>query len=249
METIKAIIVDDERAAVESLSILLNRYCPDLRIVATAFSVDAAKKEIVEHNPDVVFLDIMMPEGTGFDILEALPNRNFDIVFVTAYNQLAIRALEYCAIEFIQKPVCKDELTKAIEKVKSSKGIVRNSSLQYAALFENLGNELPNKLCLPTASGYEVVDLEEVLTFESNGNGVKAFLHDGRCIQSEKSINHLEDTLSGSNFFRITNELLLNLKNVELVSKFEIFLSGGLTFSLAPERIKELKIRFGNPPY
>lgn len=249
MDSIKAIIVDDEPAAVESLSIMLNKYCPDILIVATASTIDVAKNEIVAHNPDVVFLDIMMPEGTGFDILEDLPNRRFDVVFVTAYNQMAIKALEYCAIEFIQKPVCKDELTKAIEKVKSNKGIVRNSSLQYAALFENLGNELPNKLCLPTSSGYEVVDLEEVIAFESTGNGVKALFRDGNNIFSEKSLNHLEDTLSERKFYRINNELMLNLNKVEIISKSEIFLSGGMTFNVAPERIKELKIRFGNPPY
>jgi two-component system, LytTR family, response regulator len=249
MDAIKAIIVDDERAAVESLSIMLNKYCDDLNIVATAMSINAAKKEIVEHNPDVVFLDIMMPDGTGFDILEELPNRDFEIVFVTAYNHVAIKALKYCAIEFIQKPVCKDELTKAVEKVKNNKGMVRNSSLQYSVLFENLGNELPNKLCLPTASGIEVVDVDEVLAFESRNNGVVAYISDGRSILSEKSIDRLEDTLLDGKFCRITNELLLNQKKVEIISKSEIFMHGGKTFNLPIERISEFKIRFGNPPY
>jgi two-component system LytT family response regulator len=249
MDAIKAIIVDDERAAVESLCIMLNKYCDDLNIVATALSINAAKKEIIEHNPDVVFLDIMMPDGTGFDILEALPDRNFELVFVTAYNHLAIKALKYCAIEFIQKPVCKDDLTKAIDKVKNNRGIVKNSSLQYSVLFENLGNELPNKLCLPTEGGIEVVDLGEVLAFESKDSGVIAYTLDGRSLISEKSIDILEDTLSDSNFYRIANELLLNLKKVEIISKREIFMHGGKTFNLPAERINEFKIRFGNPPY
>jgi Response regulator of the LytR/AlgR family len=249
MDAIKAIIVDDERAAVESLRIMLTRYCDDLNIVATALSINAAKKEIIKHDPDVVFLDIMMPDGTGFDILEELPNRNFEIVFVTAYNHLAIKALKYCAIEFIQKPVCKDDLTKAIDKVKNNRGIIRDSSLQYSVLFENLGNELPNKLCLPTSDGMEVVDLDDVLAFESEGNGVIVHTADGLCIISEKSIDHLEDTLSDSKFYRITNEVLLNLKNVEIISKSEVFMHGGKTFSVPFERINDFKIRFGNPPY
>lgn len=249
MDTIKAIVVDDERAAVESLCIMLKMYCPDLTIVDTAMSIDVAKKKIVEHNPDVVFLDIMMPDGSGFDILEELPDRNFDIVFVTAYNHLAVKALKYCAIEFIQKPVSKEELTNAVEKVKNNKGIAKGSSLQYSVLFENLGNELPNKLCLPTHGGLEVVDVNEIVAFESCNGGVAAFLRNGQKIESSKEIDHLEDTLMDSKFYRITNEQLLNLQMVELVSKDEILLHGGLSFPLDARRIKEFKNRFGNPPY
>ncbi|TCN65683.1 LytR/AlgR family response regulator transcription factor [Acetobacteroides hydrogenigenes] len=249
MDAIKAIIVDDERAAVESLSIMLEKYCDDLSVVATALSVSEAKREIVRYMPDVVFLDIMMPEGSGFDILEELPDRSFDIVFVTAYNDLAIKALKYCAIDFIQKPVCKDELTKAIEKVKNNKGIVRNSSLQYAVLFENLGNELPQKLCLTTPSGVEVVDIEQVIAFEAVEDGVVAHILNGRTVESDKGIDDLEDTVIDNLFFRVTNELLLNLKNVEIISKNEIFMRGGLCFKVPTDRIGDIKIRYGNPPY
>lgn len=249
MNALKAIIVDDERAAIESLSIMLNKYCSDLSIVATASSIETAKKEIVAHKPDVVFLDIMMPDGTGFDILEELPIRNFDIVFVTAYNHLAIKALKYSAIEFIQKPICRDDLTKAIDKVKNNKGIVKNSALQYSALFDNLEKELPNKLCLPTANNLEVVDVEQVLAFESKDSGVIAFISDGRRIQTQKNIDHLEDILSDSKFYRMTNELLINLSKVEIIAKGEIFMHGGAIFNVPLERIIEFKISYGNPPY
>lgn len=249
MDTLKVVIVDDERAAVETLSIMLSMYCPNLSIVATASSVKEAKQVIVDYSPDVVFLDIMMSDGTGFDILEALPSRNFDIVFVTAYNHLAIKALKYSAIEFIQKPVCIDDLTKAIGKVKSSRGILRNSALQYSTLFENLEKELPSKLCLPTSTQLEVVDVQMVLAFESEDDGVVAFISDGRRIHAHKKIDHLEDTLSDSQFYRMTPTCLINLAQVEIMAKGEIFMHGGTVFNVPAERISEFKISHGNPPY
>jgi|APDOM4702015159_1054818.scaffolds.fasta_scaffold00177_9 two-component system LytT family response regulator len=249
MDALKAIIVDDERAAIESLSIMLSKYCEDLQIVATASSVPAAKKEIQAHNPDVVFLDIMMPDGTGFDILEELPTRNFEIVFVTAYNHLAVKALKYSAIEFIQKPVCKDDLTKALEKIKSNKGFVKDSSLQYMTLFSNLANELPSKLCLPTKNRIEVVEVEDVLAFKSEGKEVVAYMSNGKEIVAQKNIDNLEDTLSGGKFYRISSGLLINLKHLEILLKEEVIMRGGLTLKATKEQVNELKINYGQPPY
>lgn len=249
MEKIKTIIVDDEPAAVESLKIMLERYCSDLEVVAATTSVKKAVKLIKEIEPELVFLDIMMSDGTGFDVLEKIPDRHFEVVFVTAYSHLEIKALKYSAIRFIQKPLSRDDLVDVVEAIKARKGIVFNPTKRYGVLFDNLKEVLPHRLSLSTKDSYEYLDVDTIVGFQFIDGEVSVFLTDGRSMQVLESLNHLEDVLDDRKFYRFSKDLLLNLRSIEIVSDCQIYMKGRQAFSVSSARIEEFKRSYGNPPY
>lgn len=249
MEKIKTIIVDDEPAAVESLKIMLERYCGDLEVVAATTSVKKAVKLIKEIEPELVFLDIMMSDGTGFDVLEKIPDRHFEVVFVTAYSHLEIKALKYSAIRFIQKPLSRDDLVDVVEAIKARKGIVFNPTKRYGVLFDNLKEVLPHRLSLSTKDSYEYLDVDTIVGFQFIDGEVSVFLTDGRSMQVLESLNHLEDVLDDRKFYRFSKDLLLNLRSIEIVSDCQIYMKGRQAFSVSSARIEEFKRSYGNPPY
>lgn len=249
MEKIKTIIVDDEPAAVESLKIMLERYCGDLEVVAATTSVKKAVKLIKEIEPELVFLDIMMSDGTGFDVLEKIPDRHFEVVFVTAYSHLEIKALKYSAIRFIQKPLSRDDLVDVVEAIKARKGIVFNPTKRYGVLFDNLKEVLPHRLSLSTNDSYEYLDVDTIVGFKFADGGVTVFLTDGSSMQVLESLNHLEDVLDDRRFYRFSKDLLLNLRSIEIVSDCQIYMKGRQVFTVSSTRVEEFKRSYGNPPY
>lgn len=249
MKSIKTIIVDDEPAAVESLKIMLERYCGDLEVIASATSVKKAVKLIKEDEPELVFLDIMMSDGTGFDVLEKIPDRQFEVVFVTAYSQWEIKALKYSAIRYIQKPLSRDDLVGVVEAIKARKGVVFNPTKRYGVLFDNLREVLPKKLSLTTTSSYEYLDVETIDGFKFEEDKVVVFMTTGESMVVLESIDHLEDILDDRNFYRFSNDLLLNLRNIEAFSEVDVAMKGEQHFDISKSKIEEFKRRFGNPPY
>lgn len=229
---------------------MLDRYCEDVEVVATASNVTDAIFILQNISCDIVFLDIMMPDGTGFDILEKIPNREFEVVFVTAYNDLEVKALKYSAIRFIQKPISKEALVKVIEKIRSMLGIKQDYTEKYNFLFENLKNVLPSRLGIPSAGEFKFLVIDDILLFEGNEKSVKVYMTNGDVYDSYESIDNLEDILSDRNFYRFSHSMLINLYNIEsFEGNSEIKLKGGLSFKLQSSRIAEFKITYGNPPY
>lgn len=249
MERLKAIIIDDESASIETLKILLSRFCEDVDVVATATSAKKAVKLINDSVVDVVFLDIMMPDGTGFDVLEQMPNRNFEVVFITAYNNLEIKALKYSAIKFLQKPISKEQLMESVEAMKARKGIVFNATKRYSALFENLKAVLPKILSLQTADSFEYIEIDKILAFKGDNKIVNVYIDGEQEIVTKEKIDHLEDILYDRKFYRFNTFLLVNMKNIEIMTDFEIILKGGMSFPINSSRIYEFKLTYGNPPY
>ena len=156
--TLKAILVEDEEASRETLAHYLNKYCPDVTLVAQADSVKTGIAAINKHKPDIVFLDVEMPYGNGFDLLDQIGEVNFATVFVTAYSHYAIKALNLCASYYILKPVDIDELINAVEKIKADKEN-NNHSFYSKILVENLQNasKQDHKIVLPQMDGFEVI--------------------------------------------------------------------------------------------
>lgn len=132
---LKAIIIDDELAALRTLELLLNSYCPDVHLVGKGQSVDDGIELINKHNPDLIFLDIEMPQANGFELLEKLPTLDFEVIFITAYNQFAVKAFKYSAIDYILKPIDIEELVKAVEKVTEIRKTKISPRERYKALF------------------------------------------------------------------------------------------------------------------
>ena len=119
---LKAVIIDDEQNNIDNLSILLEQYCPEVKVLAAALDAKSGRKIILEQHPDIVFLDIQMPEETGFDLLKSLPDHFFEIIFITAFDKYGIQAVKFAAIDYLLKPIDIDELKEAVQKVFLKRG-------------------------------------------------------------------------------------------------------------------------------
>jgi len=210
-----AVIIDDEVDAVYSIELIINEYCSNVSIVGKANSAIEGRDIILEKKPDLIFLDIEMPRGTGFDLLEMLPERNFDIIFITAYNNWAIKAFKYSAVDYILKPIDIDELIEAVDKVEkniSSKGF---SEDKYQALLENIKVNTNKKLSISTSEGIEYVEISKIIRFEGEGSYSKVYIIDQPVLLISKNLKEFQELLSKNNFFRTHNSHLINLEFVK----------------------------------
>jgi two-component system LytT family response regulator len=218
MEDTRVIIVDDEDGARESLSDLLEKYVPNVKIVAKAESSASAYEKIGKYKPDLVFLDIEMPFGNGFDLLERMQPVDFNIIFVTAYDHYAIKAIKFSALDYLLKPVDLDELRSAVERHRQSPQPVSRES--YQNLLENLEPEnKTKKIALPDNSGITFVDIDDIIRCESDGNYTRFFLATGRKILVSKTLGEFENLLSDEGFFRVHRSHLINLSKITRFQK------------------------------
>ncbi|NVO09839.1 MAG: response regulator transcription factor [Bacteroidales bacterium] len=246
MYMLKALLVDDEIASIRSLQILLNQFCPQVEVIGIARSVDEALEQVVKLKPELIFLDIEMPNGTGFDFLERCTNCNFDIIFITAHNNYAIRAFKYSAIDYILKPIEIDELTKAVEKVYELKKNNFNSQNKYSALFDNLKEIIPQKLVVAANGEYVYVDLREVLFFEVSDEKVLIHLENGSKLRVDETINAMEESLIERDFYRVNHNILVNIQKVQKIIKTgngSVILVDGTLLTLNPLKKDDLITR------
>ncbi len=211
----KVILVDDERVANESLELIIHEYLQDVEIVGTACSANEARKLITFSKPDLVFLDIEMPGEDGFELLKSLKSINFNIIFITAYNQYAIKAFKFSAIDYLLKPVKIPELISAINRVKEVMG--QRQAPDYKALLENIQSAKPVKIVLSTTESREYLNIGDIIRIEGDVNYSKFFLIGGRTIMVSKTLKVYEDLLIGNDFFRSHKSSLVNLKHVKRV--------------------------------
>jgi two-component system LytT family response regulator len=177
---IKAILIDDEEHCRESLSIQLARYCPEVSLLAACASAAEGLKAIEQHHPDVVFLDVEMPRMNGFELLQQFTGIPFGVIFTTGYDAYAIKAIRFSALDYLLKPIDKDELVKAIAKVNIKPTPTINQ--QFDILLEKLGDKPVKlqKIALPSLEGFELVQLESILRCESDSNYTYVYLKTGR---------------------------------------------------------------------
>ncbi|HTF06240.1 MAG TPA: LytTR family DNA-binding domain-containing protein [Bacteroidia bacterium] len=223
---LRTLIVDDEVPARENLRLLLNEYCPEIEVVGLADSVQSAQKLIKELSPEVVFLDISMPSGTeGFDLLDSLPEKNFQIVFVTAYKDYALRAFHVNAIHYILKPIDIDDLKTAVKKLVTNQELFRNNKENlnsYIRSLENLTKSMNpdsplQRITINHAKGFKIVDPSDIMYLEGEGNYTKIFFSDGTQYVDTRSLGIYEDILDPKKFFRIHKS---HIVNVLCVSEF-----------------------------
>ncbi len=213
--SLKAVIVDDENHSRETLKNLVEEFCVDVEVVGLASSVKEAVSLIPTVKPDVVFLDIELQPGTGFDILTKLENLNFDVIFTTAFEQYAIKAVKFSSLDYLLKPIDIEELQTAVEKAKK-----RKNQNVYKKQLETLLNNIKqqpslNKLCLATADGVEFVDVEKILYCKANGSYTSFVLKEGPSILVSKHLKEYENLLLDQQFLRVHNSFLINLKEVK----------------------------------
>jgi two-component system LytT family response regulator len=215
------LIVDDEPDAVDFISSIIRDYCPRLEIVGTASSAREGVKIILERKPELVFLDVEMPHGSGFDLLAKFPQKTFDVVFITAFNHYAIKAIKFSAVDYILKPINISEFIEAVDKVlhKRLSGSSRNTN--YFELLENLKSETPSKLAIPTSDGMEYLKTDDIIRIEADRSYSWFFLKDKRKILVSKNLNQYQELLSDQHFFRPHNSHLINLNHVKKYIRHE----------------------------
>jgi two-component system, LytTR family, response regulator len=216
----KAIIVDDEKHCRESLQAMLRMHCPDVEVAAVCPDAITAIATIGTHRPDLVFLDIEMPRMNGFDMLQQLSLIDFEIIFTTAYDQYAIRAIKCSALDYLLKPVDADELKLAVNKLKSRpRHNMEKEQLQQVV--SNLSNTAQQdfKLIIATLDGNYFLLPEEVIYCEGNDNYTHFHLTKGRKLVSAKTLKEYEEMLAEQGFLRIHKSYLVNLKYAVKFSK------------------------------
>ncbi len=209
---INAIIVDDEERSIIILKTLIERHCPNINIKETACSVKSAVNKIDELSPDLVFLDIELQDGSGFDILNMVKNKNFETIFITAHNEYAIKAFEFSAIHYLLKPISPSNLYEAVKRFEYKKSQISLED-KIKILSESL-KEKQKKIILPSSNGLIIIELDNIVRCESSNNYTTFFLIGDSRIVVSKSINNYEKMLSDLYFVRVHNRHLINLKYV-----------------------------------
>jgi two-component system, LytTR family, response regulator len=210
------VIIDDETDAVDFISSIINEYCPDLQVSGKAHNVSDGVKVIREINPELVFLDVEMPNGTGFDLLTHFPDRNFEVVFITAFNHYAIKAIKYSAVDYILKPININEfiesINRVIHKLRTEK-IMGHENIE--ALLENIRTSHPTRLVIPTTDGREYLNPNDIVRIEADRSYSWFFINGKRKILVSKHLKEFQELLNDRNFFRPHNSHLINLDYVK----------------------------------
>lgn len=219
---IKAIIIDDEINNQELIFNLLKSYAENVHVVAMAESVEKGYKSILEHKPDLVFLDIQMPDGTGFDLLKLFEKINFKVIFVTAHQEFAIEAFKYSALDYLLKPLSPVNLLTAVKKAEES---INNDELniKFKTLIDNIAEPTKNKrkIVLKTLERIYSVDVNDIIRLESDGGYTKAYLSDGKRIMVSRTLKEFEELLTDVGFIRVHNSHIININQLFCFEKSE----------------------------
>ena len=218
---ISAIIVDDEPYSCEALATLLERYCPEIKLLDICYSAADALKSIQEQRPQILFLDIEMPYMNGFEMLEKLPELNFKLIFTTSYDQYAIKAIRFSALDYLLKPVDKDELQKAVQKAITASDDPLPQQLEILLHKLNHPKVVVNKIAIPTIEGLQMVPVESIIRCEADRNYTNLFLKNKGKITASRNLKDLEEMLEDYSFVRVHHSYLVNLNEVEKYIKGE----------------------------
>jgi two-component system LytT family response regulator len=236
---IKCILIDDEPHNLEILELLLNKNCPNITVIAKASCADKGIELITKHQPDLVFLDIEMPNKNGFEVLKNLEIINFEVIFVTAYNKYVLQAIKSCALDYLMKPVAINELVLAVEKVTT---IVREKkeNQKLKILVENLKNtNNPQKIALPTAEELYFIATKDIIRCKGENNYTKFFLTNNTSILVSKTLKEWEDLLTSHQFIRTHQSHLINSLHVKSYVKKDggyILMNDGSIVSVSKHR-------------
>lgn len=216
MGNINVVIIDDEENLISSITRLLEEYCPSTKVIGTAGNVEDAIDCIHKKRPDIVFMDVKMPGGGGFSILNRVENKNFELVFVTAYDDFALKAFEFSALNYILKPVNYLDLVKTVERYINRKSY-NMIEQKLDVLSQNLRSR-QKRILLPSQNELNVVDVDGIKYCESSSNYTIVY-HKKRKYVVSKSLNYFENILVGMDFFRIHSRYLVNLSEIDCYVK------------------------------
>lgn len=241
---IKSIIVDDEKNGRENLAGIIREYCHDVMIVGEADSAECAKTLIDKQNPELIFLDIEMPGSNGFDLLEHFPTPDFEVIFVTAFDNYAIKAIRFSAVDYILKPINYIDLKAAVAKVaKRKKNKEENGRIRE--LYRNLKQPENPRIGLPTADRIEYMEVSDIIHCKGEGNYTKIYFESNKHLLVAKTLVEFEELLQEYSFLRTHKTHLVNLRHVKAYLKNDggsLKLSNGDCVSISRRR-KDLVLK------
>jgi two-component system, LytTR family, response regulator len=237
---IKAILIDDEVHCLETLSLLLKEYCPNVQLLEQCRSAKKGMEAIEKLKPDLVFLDIEMPTMNGFELLEQFTEIHFAIIFTTSYDQYAIKAIRFSALDYLLKPIDPNELISAVKKVQEQRHLPMAEQFQML-LKQVQGKEHHfNKIAVPTFEGFELIPADQVLYCEANDNYAHLFLKNKTKIIACRTLKEMEEQLQDFPFFvRVHHSYMVNLNEVTKYVRGEggyLVMSDGSTVSVSRSR-------------
>jgi two-component system LytT family response regulator len=240
---INAAIIEDEGRSRRMLQKMLREHCPQIRVVGEADSVKAGLATIAELRPQLVFLDIELRSETSFEILEKLPEINFELIFTTAFDHYALKAIKFCAIDYLLKPIDLNELLNAVAKAeKRLSHEYLNKNLE--ALLNNIkaGPQNNHRIALPTVEGFLFVNVSDIIYCEGSGSYTKFILKQAGQIITSKHLKEYEDLLTGYNFFRVHKSYFVNLQEIQKYIRGDggqLIMSNGAALHVSKHRKKE----------
>lgn len=211
---IKALIVEDKQGSIELLKWLLHEHCPEINRIEIAMSVREAIPLIRSFQPDIVFLDIQMPHQSGFDLLKAIDNWNFEVIFTTAYNEFAIQAIRFSALDYLLKPVDAGELIKAIERFKVKRIYAPAGEELYKNFLQNVSNK-NRRLALPGITDIKYVEVDTIIRLQADRNYTRFYFNDKKEFLASKTLKEYEELLDGCGFIRVHRTHLINSRFIK----------------------------------
>lgn len=209
-----AIIVDDEKNSREVLETMLQKYCPEITAIRSCSSAEEVLDQLKKGKPDILFLDIEMPGMNGFELLEHIDRPEFEIIFTTSYSEYAIKAIKHSALDYLLKPIDKDELIYAVQKAAKNKTYVPSSRIEH--LLELLeAKKSAKRFAVSTSEGLIMLNAADIAYCESDGPYCKFYFVNNKTLTTSKTLKEAEEFLQDCDFFRIHHSYLINMKFVD----------------------------------
>lgn len=250
---IRTIVLDDEPMARDAILALLDRFCPEVEVIGVAGDIEAGVRLIRQNKPELLILDIHLTDGTSFDLLERLGNDQYKIIFITAFEEYAITAFKFSAMDYILKPVNPDELVAAINKVHDSldkESMTRRMEILFQSL--NIKSGEGRKIALRTSSSVHIVDLSDIIRCQSDKNYTQFYLTTGDPVVVSKTLKEFEELLVPYHFVRVHQSHLVNLNHIRRYDKVEgglLILSNNSQVPVSLRKKDELMKVFGQLKY
>jgi two-component system LytT family response regulator len=225
MDKIKAIIIDDELGAQRVLTALLNKNCPNIEILKCCGDVLSGVEAIKELNPQVVFLDVQMPNYNGYELIKFIPKITFEIIFVTAFDQYAIKAFQMSASDYLLKPINREQLKDAVTKI-TTKITQKSKVEQYEELLQSMNQKKIAKIVISESQGKRVIDINKIIAIEGQGAYSTIHLKDDKNVLVSKNLKHFEELLSDEELlFRCQKSWIVNLSDIVQVDNANLTLT------------------------
>ena len=243
MIVIRAMMVDDEMDSLRLLQVMLENYCPHIQVIGSYTNPSEAIMAIKQEQPDLLFLDVEMPEMNGFELIETIKPQLPSIVFITAYNQYAIRAFRSSALDYLLKPISKNDLVEAMAKVQKPTAMLH---AQIDLFQEQLNQTKPTRLAIPAAGGTVFIDMKDIAYVEASKNYSKIMMIEKRSFTVIRSMKEIEDVLNNDIFLRIHRQYIVNLNYIKEMNRTEstILLQNGISLPVSRQQKEFFEMRF-----